>query len=65
MLRLKVKKKLLENQFSGKVPANMTQLAAAVGISPKHLYFLLDHGRPQDIDRIAKGLGISKDQLSP
>ena len=65
MLKLKVKRILLENQFVGVRPGNMTQLAAAMEISHKHLLDLLHRGREDDVKRIAVGLGIPFDQLSP
>jgi len=58
MFAYQVKKILLKNQFSGKSPNNMTQLAAALGISYKHLRDLIRLARTQDIDRIARGLGV-------
>lgn len=64
MLELKVKRILLDNKFSGTGPGTMTQLAAAVGISHKHLLDLLRRGRQDDIDRIANGLGVDSAYLS-
>ena len=64
MLELKIKKILLNNKFSNGWPSNMTQLAAAVKVSDRHLRHLIKQGRPQDIDRIAKGLGVEPTQLN-
>lgn len=66
MLGAKVQKILTDHKWADpKVePWTMTQLAAAIGISHQHLRRLIDFGRPQDIERIAKGLGVSPEQLT-
>lgn len=64
MLALKVKKILLENKFSQTRPWSITQLAAMIDISDQHLRRLMEQARPQDIDRIAKGLGVESAQLN-
>lgn len=65
MLGLKIKKILLENEYAGKSPANMSQLAAIMGLSYKRVYEMVRRERQDDIERLAKGLGISPNQLSP
>ena len=63
MLEYKVKRFLLDNEFSKTRPLNMTQLAAVMEISDKHLRTLMRRGRLDDVERIAKGLGIEPAQL--
>ena len=64
MLIYKVKHILLENEAAQTRPHNMTQLAASLDISHKHLLHLIKQGRPQDIERIAKGLNVTSAQLN-
>lgn len=64
MLIVKVQQKLVENRHGKVEPSNMTKLAALIGISERRLYQIIDNGRPEDIERIAKGLGVKPAQLS-
>jgi len=64
MLIYKVKHILLENEAAQTRPYNMTQLAASLDISHKHLLHLIKQGRSQDIERIAKGLDVNPSQLN-
>jgi len=63
MLYYKVKRILLENEESKTRPFNVTQLAAAMDISDRHLRNLMKRGHPEDIERIAKGLDMDPQQL--
>ena len=65
MLAFNVKRILLENEYAGIRPNNMSQLATAMDISYKHLYNLIHRAREDDIERIALGLGIPVEELSP
>lgn len=65
MLIVKVQQILVENRHNKREPKTMTQVAATVGISERRLYQLIDLGRPEDIERIAKGLGVEPTELSP
>ena len=65
MLEYKVKRILLDNEYAQTRPLNMTQLAQAMDMSERHLRNLLKRGREDDIERIAKGLRIAVDQISP
>lgn len=66
MLIAKVQKILVDNRWSHPraEPSTMTQLAIRMGISYKHLSYLVNRGKPEDIARIAKGLGVDPSSLN-
>jgi len=64
MLDLNVQKIFLQNKASGVRPVNFTQLAALMDISYKHLRYLINRGRQDDVERIAEALRISPNQLT-
>lgn len=66
MLGAKVQKILTDHRWANPkiYPWNMTQLSAVIGISYQHLRRLIEQRRPEDIQRIANGLGVDAGQLN-
>ena len=64
MLDLNVQKIFLRNKALGVRPTNFTQLAALMDISYKHLRHLINRGREDDVERIAKAWGVRSDDLT-